>query len=423
MNIPESISNQIRVNEGKGGILLLFLSDFKLKYDRERKENTGEADSAEYESADMGVFEGRQTNEAPGYYLIERAKKDNYPIMKVICITSDKVLHDVVYEGKTAYQIYAERIRKYMGSDNVSFAHVDYESNNDEHKEVYVAAPIFDGLNRALSDCDGCQVYIDYTGGFRDISFLMTTVVRYLEFKGFKTSCVAYSLFLDTPKRIIDITYIYKIMQLINAVDEFASTGNPKALRQFSGNLNNGAAERLMADIDRLAEDISLCYVNDIEQKFISVKESLDNFERISIDKVSSETMLFISMIREMVPLIKSKMYLEQEVSIPNIIKWCVDNSLLQQAFTIIESKIPGLIYGQCVVCGCKSSERDSGKNYLPLDQVVEELKDNINQSYKTNENYLIEQWARKHKGENIDLKNVSEASLDGNWKDKYGFV
>ena len=370
--------------KGKG-TLLLFLSDFKepsetlAMYPIENKE-----------------YEGRQTNEAPSRYLIECAQDEGYPIDTVLCISSDKVRNELVLGHKTAYDVFSERIGSIMGWDDPKehFIQIEYNEQSDND----IALPTYQELNKHLSGDDESRVYIDYTGGFRDVSFLMTTVVRFLEIKGVKTSHVAYAVYHD-PKRIVDITYIYQIMRLINGVDEFASTGSARALSDFTDDMNLDRANRLMTVISHLADNISLCQVEDIDVDFDLVNKALKDFaDGIEKEAVGNPEKLYLSMLKEMIPVVRKKMYLDDEVSIPNIIRWCIDNGLVQQAITFYVEKMPKHYYQRGIISAPGGSrlsdakyfyehiyddllslkEKDSRENQLKkiIQEIVQEIED-----------------------------------------------
>ena len=325
----------------RNGILLLFLSDFKDKSES----------GSDYTINGRSYF-GRQTNEAPTKFLLDTAHTDGYPIKKVLCITSKLVIEKKNNDGKTSYEVFSERLREYRSSKKydgeVDIIPIDYEKSEEEKENdgfSDIALPVYTELNENLRSNDDIRVYIDYTGGFRDISFLMTTVVRFLEIKGIKTGRIVYSSY--TEHRIIDITYIYNIMRLINGVDEFSSTGNPGILNGFVKDEELKGAYDLLKAITELADQISLCQIDGIDNSFANVKTALETF---ALDEAKGETALYLAMLKEMIPIIKKNMYLDEAVSIPNIIRWCLDNSLIQQAITLYVEKMPSYYFSQGII-------------------------------------------------------------------------
>lgn len=321
------------------GILLLFVSDYKEK--SEEKE--------EYIFSEGKKYIGRQTNEAPCKYLVDKANEEGSPITNIICILSNEVKNEIVKDGKTSYKIFCDRIKEYIGNDSdITFHDIRYimddeytcdDMYDNTRPQNSMAVNIYIELENIISKIGKSTVYIDFTGGMRDVTFLMTTLVRYMEVTGIQCGGVAYSQYTD--KKIVDITYIYNIFKLINAVNEFASTGNAKALRTFSTGIKLVETTRLMESIIKLADDISLCRINNIEKEFTEIKAALDELSTMKIEDDNYEKKLYFQMIQLLIPMIKRKMYISEKIQIINIIRWCIDNSLIQQAITLYVEKMP----------------------------------------------------------------------------------
>lgn len=235
--------------QGKNVALLLFLSDYK----------AGSKQEDYYENVDKDpVSSGAQTNDAPVKYLLETALKDDKlnPDRKlsVLCITSNQVMTDKVKEdenGETKEFTMWERFRNYFtryiiedlgcGKDSFEFISIPYDYDKrtkqlSNESTDQMAQRIFGEISDKLEKNDISDVYVDYTGGLRDIAFLMTTIIRYLEFNGINCQKVVYSQYFrdkDKKNRIYNITYIYEMFQMINGVNEFVTTGRAAVLNEI----------------------------------------------------------------------------------------------------------------------------------------------------------------------------------------------
>ena len=116
------------------------------------------------------------------------------------------------------------------------------------------------------------NVYIDYTGGFRDISFLMTTIVRYLEVAGIHCKAIIYSDYQN--HEIKDINYIYKMFQQINAVNEFLTTGNAQELGRIYQN-SGAAVKKIISAIQNVSDTVLMCNVDDIDSSLKTLDDAL----------------------------------------------------------------------------------------------------------------------------------------------------
>ncbi len=335
----------------KTAIILLFLSDFK----------SGRA-GFEY-IVDGERFEGigtNQTNYAPTQYLLRKAVSDGNRIEKIVCITTDKVINEKV-EDKTAFEHYEDMLKDVCAAmDNMEMPQIipiKYESPSDATGKIVddneaamrIYQSIADIVN-ALSDTQ-IDMYVDYTGGFRDISYLMTTIIRYLEFRNVLCRCIVYSK-PENPSasvnEIHDIGKIYDMGKVINGVNDFVTTGNVEQLSVIYNDMGDTAVNRLLEALDNFSDAISLCDV----RKIISARQQIDVEFSSFEDRMTDGEDIYVEMFKSLIPIIKEKMYLDRSKKNdksfdPSLISWCIDNRLLQQAITIYTEKIPDLYFSE----------------------------------------------------------------------------
>lgn len=340
----------------QAAILVLFLSDHK---ENKREENYYCDNGSRGET-------GIQTNDAPTKYLLRAAHDNGNEIGDIFCITSRRVFEERTGDSeRTAIDVYRDMLEGFCRAENLlipKIIPIDYDFERtggeirtvgDESRAMHIYRQITGELGRR-TDVEQTDVYIDYTGGLRDVSFLMTTIVRYLEFDNIKCRKIVYSKYdysADRVHRIYDIAYIYNMFQMINGVSEFVATGNARQLSSvYSGQKvqtgkGDGRIQREFLDsIMAFSNALSLCNIKAIDQ----TKDAIScNIEKImALDTAGEgdrEDPLKEEMLRTLVPLVRKKMYLDRPegLSYPNLIRWCVDNRLLQQAITIYIEKIP----------------------------------------------------------------------------------
>lgn len=211
------------------GLLLVFISDYKenASVSKYKVKREGEEDL---------WFEGAQTNDAPVKYLLLRALEEGSPIRKIICIVSQKVEDKGYKEFQSMVSDHiggSEELKAVYSGQPMDFHTVRYPE--DEEKISDRAAQVYRQI--AAEDCiggeNGARVYIDYTGGLRDINFLMTAIIRYLEYRGASCREIVYSSFnRDNREKneICSLGCIYDMYQLLNGVQQFVDTGNAELL-------------------------------------------------------------------------------------------------------------------------------------------------------------------------------------------------
>ena len=311
------------------GIALLFLSDYKADKDIVN----------EYKAGVNRTVQGKQTNEAPMCWLLQKAKDEQFPVQRILCIVSEKVKNQ--YADNRPW---TEEFRERIGASDIDFVEISYledvKASGDVYKEINKS---IEEMKKRSGDAE-IQVYVDYTGGLRDASFLMTSIVQYLEFVGIRCSTVVYGNFFKAE--IADITNIYDINRLISAVNLFVTSGNATLIDRFYKE-HNIKDLKLFDAIREFADSILLCNVNEIDHNIIDISNEISSFEKSA---VSSD--LYYEMIKTILPIIREKLYLDKVITkegiyYPWIIKWCLDNGMVQQAVTIFVEKMPEFYINQ----------------------------------------------------------------------------
>ncbi len=329
-------------------ILMAFLSEY-----REKNNETSYVADA-YPGT---VFKGINTNDSTARYLLKKAYDDGNPIEKVLCITSQAVRENKTTLNKTALELYMDLIQeenqKLGNQKPIEFVLIPYdylesdpsrkpEMNNARHAQ-YIYERIDQRLLSSLDTKSDKKLYIDITGGPRDTVFLLVTIAKYLEFSGYSVSEAVYSNKNDG--KIVSILYMFHMLQIINSMNTFVITGNAAELERTYDRLpdefkNRDIHEALDAMV-AFSHSISLGNVDGIDDQVRKVNEALNTCRQ------SSDQSVFSGMFETMQPLFAKKMMTnEGSVSYPRMIRWCLDNGLIQQAATLYVEKMP-VIYNQ----------------------------------------------------------------------------
>ncbi len=312
-------------------VILLFLSDFKKN-----------AQNIEYAAPDGKNYLGAQTNEAPLRYLYETAKLQSHVEPEIMVITSYMVVTKKNEASKTALEEFSDFVRTELSS-SIHIRQIEYDIVHDEngnlvqdHDHEACAARVYRQLSEHLKNRK-LDLYVDYTGGLRDTSFLMVTILNYLEFYGYQCQKISYSNFFD--KKIIDIEYIYDMYHWIAGVNEFLSTGNARLLREEVRDIKpGGKAQAVVDSMIQFSDMISLCDIGRLEEAIQSLSNSIREFE----DSTADQDQIFDQMFRTLIPTIEQKLMIrEGTIEYPELILWCANNGLVQQAITIYTERMP----------------------------------------------------------------------------------
>lgn len=317
-------------------VLLLFLS----KYNPYSK-------SEEYQGPEGKTYHGTQTNDAPLQYLMDQAE-----ITKIFCIVSHEVYFnkiDIECNSKTRYEYFKEQVAGY--AENLAYnskraidiipIFYDFVREDDLIKGDKTPF-ILQQLDREFTKLPGVNVYIDYTGGLRDMNFFTIFLIRLLEFQEISCKKIVYSDLSAKEIHILDD--VYNLFSLINGMSEFMTSGNARQLKLLSENIPSSIPsdqiKELCKSIQVFSDSISICDIDMIDKKWNEIKVSMDNL----IDNYYKDiyNLLFKSLLFTM----KKKLGFDKpELSVLSIIEWCTNNRLFQQATTIFREKILTFYY------------------------------------------------------------------------------
>lgn len=304
-----------------------------------------------YRTDDMGIIRGRYTNEAPVKYLLGS-------IYKGAPDTDCTIIAITTPEAHEAFKAFRKTIRRYCQRNNypnLSIESITYDKN--------FGTVISEIINRVKKED---RVYIDTTGGFRDSVYILMASVRILEYSGVQLEKAVYSVLnnfkppkksqIDAPNvskrkpnkpnRIDDITDTYNMFNLINAANSFTSFGNSEELANFFSECHNSDIKRAIDVMSRFSDEVTLCRTSNLNNLISELNEILANIRNIDTDVESEILFKSISgVIRE-----KLGARAGEEIDCLDVITWCLDNRMIQQAVTIYVEKMPEFLFSTRVL-------------------------------------------------------------------------
>lgn len=312
------------------GIIVFFLSP----------DNDKLAEPIEYyvENNKTLSFKGIQSTDASIQYLLWKAAHDEAPVNKIITIVSNEVKEKTWgdFQKRVKNWLSEEKLRKDYEGRRIEFLPIEYDEILDDTFKL--AGNVYRQLSKYIFESDEkASVYLDYTGGFRDVSFLMVTIMRYLEYHEVPCKEVVYAHW-KKPTRICSMNNIYEMFQLLNGVDQFTRTGNADLLWQCYRKTDNESIKKVLEKIVEFSQAMSLCDIRKIDTILFDLNNSLAAYA-----KEASTEGLFECVFGDMVKIIREKMKIKEgeELSYLQVISWCVDNNMLQQALVLYIEKMP----------------------------------------------------------------------------------
>ena len=347
----------------KNAVILLFLSEARASSPENQYFYTDD-------NGDEKFYYGIQTSDAPMQFLIDQIVRDGRKLSAVLCITSYDVKNKPI-DGQTAYKRFKDLVSSYYkmrtGSSLTKdvFCEIPYDytpgkddkdgEKGEEGKDVRTpfrqetAYAVFSLIRSKLNEMEDCGVYIDYSGGLRDVTLLLATIIRFLEFSDNSCERIIYSKNAKWDKgclvengSLVDISYIYNIFHLINGTGSFLSTGNARQLLEAFDQTDDQSERDILNAISAFSDVTMLNDLTQLEEKLSEAAKLIEAYEgnKETVNRINQ------GMLASMIPVIRRKMHLadmvrDSKIDYPVLINWCLENGMIQQALTVYVDKLP----------------------------------------------------------------------------------
>lgn len=291
------------------------------------------------------VFQGTWTNDAPCCYLLQKAH-DNpevNDVNKVLCIVSNAV--DSYESSITEFEDYLTDFAKEKGMNhNVEIERIRYDEDEDDR--ILTSQKIYKRIEEIIRENNIENVYVDFTGGFRDTNLYIVSIIKYLKLIHVNCESVVYSQQAERGSefagKLYEIDYISDFFDIISGVDEFNTTGYTTTLQKVLNKVQDDQFQKILESIMDFTNDLSLDKITDIESKVKAIRDALNAYENVP------DNSIYTVVFKSMLPIIRKEMKIDEmflaegEINYPTLISWCLDHDLVQQAMTLYVEKIPG---------------------------------------------------------------------------------
>lgn len=201
---------------------------------------------------------------------------------------------------------------------------------------------------------EGCRLYMDYTGGDRSTSTVIIALTKMLENRGIHiTQILAVNFDREAPikeiRNKIEVNYIF---DFISGLHEFNNYGNAHTLTEFfNKSIANGSikesdqARRVLKKIQHVADQIQMCRSSKMVSSIGELVNAIDDYEKYD----TAHDSIFDYLIHD-IKNNYSGVYLPNQRTILNIIRWCLEKNLIQQAVTMYAELLPQVLVDQHII-------------------------------------------------------------------------
>lgn len=324
-------------------LMLVFLSDVKIG-------NDGKVSETEYK--DVGAV--HTTNESAVRYLV----KEKGPLDHLFMFVSNKVKGHITYKdtngeikeygdasgtpiSHVAY--FKKRISDIITDDSSKYTEIDFNENNTPKESMECILEMAESIQAYIepfSEDTQIILHADCTGGLRHANMLMMAVLRIMQYNGVKIGKLLYSNY--QRKVVEEADPIYELFDFVSGAEEFSNFGSANAISHYFQKKEKPKvlAELLMA-MNIFSEEIRLCHRRGLMDAADNLKKCIENFEK------ADEKNINIRLVHQLKARIKKdySSLLEEDFSILNLVKWCLEHDYLQQALTLYVEGVPDYLY------------------------------------------------------------------------------
>ena len=312
---------------------------------------------SEYEK-DYGMVSGLRTSDAPVKVLM-------LSMLKEKCTEPIKIVALATKESESVFDGFKQEMQAFADEKGLTLEETKCVVIQEKSKSIDINSEAELEYAKAIQEIvqvipPQSSVYLDTTGGFRNIAYLVIAVLRILEFSKITVKKAVYSKFENHT--VMNFTQTYRLLDLINAANSFTAFGNSTELKQFFGERQNPQIASVIQAMNDFSEAVALCRTKKLDDKLKKLNESLTDLETMVPSQ--EDEVLFSSLSR----LIRRKFHMgeQNEIGYPEIIQWCLDNQMIQQAVTIYTERIPEYLLKENFyqVSDTLKQEIDSKKGY-----------------------------------------------------------
>lgn len=281
---------------------------------------------------DAGGFclTGTQTNEAAAKYLIRTLADKGEKLDRIIAITSRQA-------KKSALDVFSSGIREFCGESLAlpRLITVDtYDGDNELAEETVLA----DVMGHITSED---IIYLDVSGGKRTDTEMMMLLLKLVRYKGIRLADAVYSAKGSEMGTISSHNAFYRNLDILDGVNQFAVSGKATQLAEcFEAFGEDKTVRRLLGVMEEFSSSITLCSTAALDDILKRMKPLIKEVSESPFNGM--EDFLF----RQLIPVISSKFFGESdEPDYCQIILWCLENHLIQQAVTLYVEKMPKYLF------------------------------------------------------------------------------
>lgn len=243
-------------------------------------------------------------------------------------------------------------------------------------------------LRKLKENSDDFNLYIDMHGGPRNTQMTFQTILSLLKHESIYPSAI-YTIIMNKskPNTIKDDTKYFDYIDFVSGMNEFLNFGKPISIKSLN-NLNDLSLRDFTEKANQVADALTLCDMSVFQKSLEDMSNWLNNREI----KHDSLLELFIKNIR-----MDYGVLLKEDHDVIDEIQWCLTKGYLQQALTLIESKMPEELFKKGIFSYDENLmvEKDPDKSKIKVKDAIECAKAAQHREWESDINYIFIKWIK----------------------------
>ena len=234
------------------------------------------------------------------------------------------------------------------------------------------------------------NLYIDMHGGPRNTQMTFQTILSLLKHEYIYPSAI-YTIIMNKskPNTIKDDTKYFDYIDFVSGMNEFLNFGKPISIKSLN-NLNDLSLRDFTEKANQVADALTLCDMSVFQKSLEDMSNWLNNREI----KQDSLLELFIKNIR-----MDYGVLLKEDHDVIDEIQWCLTKGYLQQALTLIESKMPGELFKKGIFHYDENFmveiKKDPNKSKIKVKDAIECAKAMQHREWESDINFIFIKWIK----------------------------
>lgn len=330
----------------KKNVMLLFLSMLSVDRDSGLIRN-----KPMYNLGRCGVVETHMTNESAVRYVAANLP-EGQKLDKLYVFTSKDARERVFAvkepgaEGEyTSIEYFKLRLRQFLPNLDEIYEEIAYKED-DALKSIAQSAR---AVHAYAAGYEEVRLSVDLTGGFRNANMAMLNIVKLLQYGGIRVDNLLYSHMMPKGQEsyVEEANEIYRLLDLISGAEEFVRFGSVESVLAYYQEKQalSAGLDRLLKAMNNFSKEIKLCHYGSLKHSIGELHDALQAFEA---DKENINDLLLDSLLGRIHA--EYDVILSDDIGDIELIEWCLNKDLLQQALVLYTERMPEILGREGVI-------------------------------------------------------------------------